>query len=35
MRASGHPSGTLYPVLTRMARPAWIEAEWEELDALA
>jgi DNA-binding PadR family transcriptional regulator len=34
MRAGGHPSGTLHPVLTRMARARWIEAEWEELDAL-
>lgn len=35
MRASGHPSGTLYPILTRLQRAGWIEAEWEEVDPVA
>lgn len=32
MRASGHPSGTLYPILTRLLRAGWIEAHWEQVD---
>lgn len=32
MRASGYPSGTLYPILTRLERAGWIEARWEDLD---
>jgi DNA-binding PadR family transcriptional regulator len=35
MRASGHPSGTLYPILTRLQRAGWIEAEWVEVDPAA
>jgi DNA-binding PadR family transcriptional regulator len=35
MRASGHPSGTLYPVLTRLLKAGWIEAQWEEIDPVA
>jgi PadR family transcriptional regulator, regulatory protein PadR len=32
MRVSGYPSGTLYPILTRLERAGWIEARWEQLD---
>ncbi|GAA5187267.1 hypothetical protein GCM10023322_35270 [Rugosimonospora acidiphila] len=30
MRATGHASGTLYPVLTRLQDAGWLEAEWED-----
>jgi PadR family transcriptional regulator len=32
MRASGHPSGTLYPILLRLQNAGWVEAYWEEID---
>ncbi len=32
MRASGHPSGTLYPILARLQKAGWIEACWEDVD---
>jgi len=32
MRATDQPSGTLYPILTRLQRAGWIAAEWEQLD---
>jgi PadR family transcriptional regulator PadR len=32
MRASGHPSGTLYPILLRLQQAGWVEAVWEEVD---
>ncbi|MEU4689531.1 PadR family transcriptional regulator [Actinoplanes sp. NPDC023714] len=32
MRASGHPSGTLYPILLRLQRAGWVETRWEEID---
>jgi DNA-binding PadR family transcriptional regulator len=35
MRASGHPSGTLYPILLRLQNAGWIEAYWEEIDPVA
>ncbi|GAA0223414.1 PadR family transcriptional regulator [Cryptosporangium japonicum] len=35
MRASGHPSGTLYPILVRLQNAGWIEAYWEEIDPVA
>jgi DNA-binding PadR family transcriptional regulator len=35
MRASGHPSGTLYPVLLRLQAAGWVEARWEEIDPVA
>lgn len=35
MRASGHPSGTLYPILVRLQRAGWVEARWEEIDPVA
>jgi PadR family transcriptional regulator PadR len=30
MRATGHPSGTLYPILVRLQRAGWVGARWEE-----
>ncbi|MFF0379401.1 PadR family transcriptional regulator [Actinoplanes missouriensis] len=35
MRASGHPSGTLYPILLRLQRAGWVQAEWEDVDPVA
>ena len=35
MRASGHPSGTLYPILLRLQNAGWVEAHWEEIDPVA
>jgi len=35
MRASGHPSGTLYPILLRLQRAGWVDAIWEEVDPVA
>src|SRR4051812_33029515 len=35
MRATGHPSGTLYPILLRLQHAGWVEAVWEELDPVA
>jgi PadR family transcriptional regulator PadR len=33
MRATGHPSGTLYPILTRLEQAGWLQARWEQVDA--
>ncbi|WP_433832698.1 PadR family transcriptional regulator [Actinoplanes sp. CA-015351] len=35
MRVSGHPSGTLYPILLRLQRAGWVAAEWEQIDPVA
>ncbi|GIE10379.1 PadR family transcriptional regulator [Paractinoplanes ferrugineus] len=35
MRASGHPSGTLYPILLRLQRAGWVDAIWEDVDPVA
>ncbi|MDR7276263.1 PadR family transcriptional regulator [Catenuloplanes atrovinosus] len=32
MRASGHPSGTLYPILLRLQKAGWVQTHWEEID---
>lgn len=32
MRATGRPSGTLYPILVRLQRAGWVRAEWEDVD---
>ena len=32
MRATGHPSGTLYPILLRLQRAGWVTASWEDVD---
>jgi PadR family transcriptional regulator PadR len=35
MRTSGHPSGTLYPILLRLQNAGWVVAHWEEIDPVA
>jgi PadR family transcriptional regulator PadR len=35
MKATGLPSGTLYPVLVRLEQAGWVEAAWEDLDPVA
>ncbi|WP_170318835.1 PadR family transcriptional regulator [Allorhizocola rhizosphaerae] len=35
IRDTGLPSGTLYPILTRLERAGWVHAEWEDLDPVA
>ena len=32
MRLTGQPSGTLYPILTRLQDAGWLRAEWEDID---
>lgn len=32
MRATGQPSGTVYPILTRLMSAGWLRSEWEEID---
>ncbi len=32
MRATGQPSGTLYPILTRLLEAGWVRADWEDID---
>jgi PadR family transcriptional regulator len=33
MRATGQPSGTLYPILARLVGAGWAVAEWESAHA--
>ncbi len=35
MRDTGLASGTLYPILVRLERAGWVEAEWEDIDPVA
>ncbi|MFG1925295.1 PadR family transcriptional regulator [Cryptosporangium sp. NPDC048952] len=35
MRATGHPSGTLYPILLRLQKAGWVTATWEDVDPSA
>jgi DNA-binding PadR family transcriptional regulator len=35
MRATGQPSGSLYPMLTRLEAAGWLDAEWEDVDPVA
>ncbi|MFI5495203.1 PadR family transcriptional regulator [Actinoplanes sp. NPDC051859] len=35
MQATGLPSGTIYPILTRLQRAGWLAAHWEEIDPVA
>jgi PadR family transcriptional regulator, regulatory protein PadR len=35
IRATGLPSGTLYPLLERLQRAGWVEAHWEDIDPVA
>lgn len=32
MKATGMPSGTLYPILARLRKAGWVGAEWETPD---
>jgi PadR family transcriptional regulator PadR len=32
MKATGMPSGTLYPILARLRKAGWLAAEWENPD---
>ncbi|WP_222853700.1 PadR family transcriptional regulator [Fodinicola acaciae] len=32
MRATGLPSGTLYPILVRLQDAGWVETHWEDVD---
>jgi PadR family transcriptional regulator, regulatory protein PadR len=32
MRATGQPSGTLYPILARLQEAGWLRADWEDID---
>lgn len=35
MRATGMPSGTVYPILTRLLSAGWLDAHWEDIDPVA
>jgi DNA-binding PadR family transcriptional regulator len=35
IRDTGLPSGTLYPILTRLERAGWVEGIWEQIDPVA
>src|SRR4051812_41946309 len=35
MRATAQPSGTLYPILTRLQGAGWVVAQWEDIDPAA
>ncbi|HWH00792.1 MAG TPA: PadR family transcriptional regulator [Pilimelia sp.] len=35
MRATGLPSGTLYPILARLEEAGWLQARWEDVDPAA
>ncbi len=35
IRATGLPSGTLYPILERLERAGWVGASWESIDPVA
>ncbi|WP_239127726.1 PadR family transcriptional regulator [Asanoa siamensis] len=32
MRATGYPSGTVYPILTRLLGAQWLRAHWEDIN---
>jgi PadR family transcriptional regulator PadR len=32
MAETGLPSGTLYPILARLQRAGWVDAQWEQID---
>ncbi|GHJ47214.1 transcriptional regulator [Catellatospora sp. TT07R-123] len=35
MQSSGLPSGTLYPILARLAEAGWLDKRWEDIDPAA
>lgn len=30
IKGSGRPAGTVYPILERLERAAWVESEWDD-----
>lgn len=32
IKATGLPSGTLYPILLRLQRAGWLQSHWEDID---
>ncbi|WP_146179840.1 PadR family transcriptional regulator [Micromonospora sp. RP3T] len=32
IKATGLPSGTLYPILLRLERAGWVRSTWEDID---
>jgi PadR family transcriptional regulator, regulatory protein PadR len=34
-KAAGLPTGTIYPILTRLEVAAWVESDWETIDESA
>ena len=32
IKATGLPSGTLYPILVRLERAGWVHSRWEDID---
>lgn len=32
IKATGLPSGTLYPILLRLERAGWVQSRWEKID---
>src|SRR4051794_37086982 len=32
IKATGLPSGTLYPILLRLERAGWVQSRWEDID---
>ncbi|MDG4788505.1 helix-turn-helix transcriptional regulator [Micromonospora sp. WMMD1102] len=35
MRVTGYPSGTIYPILTRLLGAGWLDAHWEDIDPVS
>lgn len=35
IRATGLPSGTVYPILARLREAGWVRADWEDIDPVA
>ena len=35
MRVTGYPSGTVYPILTRLLSAGWLDAHWEDIDPVS
>ncbi|MBW4705922.1 MULTISPECIES: PadR family transcriptional regulator [unclassified Micromonospora] len=35
MQVTGYPSGTVYPILSRLQHAGWLDAHWEDIDPSA
>lgn len=35
MQVTGYPSGTVYPILSRLHQAGWLDAHWEDIDPSA